>query len=884
MKKTQLLLLTLFFSVYVKAQLISDTAITGNMNRMFLKTKELAKNRSKELFGVFDKPLTADEKQALTFLFAYMPLSDLADYNGQFFLDNAKMALKAKSEMTWGKTIPEYVFLHFVLPLRVNNENLDSFRIVMYDELKKRVQGLPMKEAAMEVNHWCHEKVTYKAADERTSSPLSTVRYSLGRCGEESTFTVSALRMVGIPARQVYTPRWAHMDDNHAWVEIWIDGKWYFIGACEPDVELNMGWFANPAARAMLVHTRAYGKYYGDEPAILNEKRYSELNLIGNYAPTKYFTVKVVDSVGKPVSKAKVEYQVMNYSEFYALTKNYTDTFGYTGFRTGLGDLFVWADKNDAFGYKKITVDNTDTVTILIKKNNAASAPLEFELVPPVERSVAIAPQEGVTENNKRLHYEDSLRTVYWNTFKDTAWVVQFAGENNIDKDTALAVIIKSFGNWKEITSFIKTTPAAMRTWAMRMLTVITEKDLRDTKASILADHLKYAFKYDKGLAAADPVLFSQYVMTGRIANEMMIGWRSFLQQKFDTAFARKAKSDISVITKWITDNITVDNISNMHSRAPLTPEGVYNLKVADEKSRNIFFVALCRSLNIPARLNPETLDPQYRENGEWKFETPIVAKTENNKKGYFHIVNTTPSIEPKYYYNFTVAKFKDGVYRSLQYDENKLLKDFPDKPETEPGKYLLITGNRMNDGTLLTYVDFFSVYEGKTTDVNMKICEKATDGKPWGTLDTTGVLLNGYSDNKNYKLSDLVKQNGVVIVFIDPGKEPSKHVMVDIAAVKEQFEKWGGSIVFVVPGKSKSASFRPEMFPGLPKQSIFIADSKSDDFFFRILKFQGCPLENKYPMIIYANKQCKLYYYSEGYRIGAGEQLLKEIMKEKNR
>ena len=33
---------------------------------------------------------------------------------------------------------------------------------------------------------------------------------------EESAFLVSALRSVGIPARQVYVPRWSHCGDNHA--------------------------------------------------------------------------------------------------------------------------------------------------------------------------------------------------------------------------------------------------------------------------------------------------------------------------------------------------------------------------------------------------------------------------------------------------------------------------------------------------------------------------------------------------------------------------------------------------------------------------------------------------------------------------------------------
>ena len=67
-----------------------------------------------------------------------------------------------------------------------------------------------MREAALEINHWCHEKVSYQPSDMRTSAPMSTILSARGRCGEESTFTVAALRTAGIPARQVYTPRWAH--------------------------------------------------------------------------------------------------------------------------------------------------------------------------------------------------------------------------------------------------------------------------------------------------------------------------------------------------------------------------------------------------------------------------------------------------------------------------------------------------------------------------------------------------------------------------------------------------------------------------------------------------------------------------------------------------
>lgn len=116
--------------------------------------------------------------------------------------------------MPWGKEIPDDVFRHFVLPIRVNNENLDDSRRVFYNELKDRVKNLSLHDAVLEVNHWCHEKVIYTPSDARTSSPLASVKTAYGRCGEESTFTVAALRSVGIPARQVYTPRWAHTDEQ----------------------------------------------------------------------------------------------------------------------------------------------------------------------------------------------------------------------------------------------------------------------------------------------------------------------------------------------------------------------------------------------------------------------------------------------------------------------------------------------------------------------------------------------------------------------------------------------------------------------------------------------------------------------------------------------
>ncbi len=557
-----LLILFSFSGTIANAQLINDSKTLADIRIMLEKQQELAKGRSHQLFDIYKTPLSNDEKQSLEYLYAYMPLSDLADYDGTFFLDQVKVALKARSEMAWGQKIPEDVFLHFVLPLRVNNENLDQFRVVMYDEIKNRISGMNMHDAALEVNHWCHEKVTYRGSDDRTSSPLASVKTSFGRCGEESTFTVTALRTIGIPARQVYTPRWAHSDDNHAWVEVWVDGKWYFMGACEPEPDLNMGWFAEPARRAMLVHTRAYGAYHGNEPVIDNEERFAELNLIQNYASAKNIFVKVLSTDNKPVANANVEYQLYNYAELYPIAKGTTDQNGISSITTGLGDLLIWAYLGEKWGYKKISVDKMDSVTVVITDKHPTGSTESFDFIPPVEKNPlpSTVTQKDREHNTFRLQHEDSIRTVYMSTFKDSAWVSAFAKEQGFSAERLQPIFSKSYGNWKEISDFISGTPGAQKEWAILMLEVISEKDIRDTKAEILNDHMTNSLNYFNPDSKYDSAFFAEYVMNGRISNEMMLPWRGFLQKQFPDDFIKQFKSDVNILVDWIKTNIKIDN------------------------------------------------------------------------------------------------------------------------------------------------------------------------------------------------------------------------------------------------------------------------------------------------------------------------------------
>ncbi|MCW0481416.1 transglutaminase-like domain-containing protein [Gaoshiqia sediminis] len=848
--------------------LISNSERLADIQHMLEVQKQLTARASLDVWEIFKQPLTDNERQAMEFLYAYMPLSDLADYPADFFLANVRKSLQARDEMAWGKDIPEDVFLHFVLPVRINNENLDSFRIVMYDEIKARVEGMDIEQAALEVNHWCHEKVVYRGTDERTSAPLSTIRKAFGRCGEESTFTVSALRAAGIPARQVYTPRWAHSDDNHAWVEVWVNGVWKFMGACEPDARLNMGWFTEPARRTLLVHTRAYGKYFGDEDVVVNEDRFSELNLTSNYAPVKRIIVEVKDAHGQPVTDAKVEFQLYNYAEYYPIATQYTNIAGQASISMGLGEIVVWASRDEQFAFQKISISDTDTVKLTLERPVLNGQSFEFDFVPPhlVKDTLTITQAEKEL-NERRLTVEDSIRSCYTATFKDETWSRQLAVELGLPEEDVVRAIQLSYGNWPELETYFREN--ASEKHVVALLKGISEKDFSDTKASILASHLKNT--EDTGRYPDD--IFLKYVLAPRVRNEMLLDWRPAMQHAF-AELKNQIESDPQVLTNWMKENIHLDEIANKHSRAPLSPAAVYKLRVADTPSRNIFFVSVCRALGIASRLNPATLEPEFYADGEWfraAFSESIQAQPEIGK---LVLKNGTNTIEPQYYIHFTIGKLIEGNYRTLEYDFAAKISDFEVPLTLETGDYCLVTGNRLEDGTVLSSTEFFTVHAEQTHALTVTLRQSANVPEPIAKLNFSGlrILQNGAT----VTLEQLVDGKSLVLALLDPDKEPSKHILNDLADYVSHFETWSGQFLFVAAADRQQLGAVLDSYR-LPANQLRGFDP-DDNLLHELMNLFGEEVKNKLPLVLLTDSDGNVYLFSSGYKIGIGEQLLKII------
>ncbi|MFN8209229.1 MAG: transglutaminase domain-containing protein [Bacteroidales bacterium] len=853
--------------------LIKDRKYRNEISGSFQKQQELASHRQNELFGLLSGNLSLEEKEALEFLYAYLPLSDLADYDGNYYLSQVRASLEARKDIPWVKNLPEDIFLHYVLPVRVNNENLDTFRTAMYKEIRERVRGLNMREAALEINHWCHKKVNYRGSDGRTSSPLATMKTSFGRCGEESVFTVAALRTAGIPARQVYTPRWAHTDDNHAWVEVWIDGSWYFMGACEPEPDLNMGWFAEPSRRCMLVHTRSFGKYSGDEQVLHAMPGFSELNLISHYAPSKTITIIVTDTTGNPVPEARVDYGLYNYCEFYPLTTNSTDTLGQSFFTTGLGDLLVWASKGNAYGFSKVAVQSTDSLRISITTNHPEAYSLQLDLVPPVQPEHRPVIADGQEQNKIRFQREDSIRNSYISTFKDSAWAKGLALRLHLDPDSTQSVILRSHGNWNEIAGFLEKNTPDHSAWVLGFLYSISDKDLRDCPAEVLSDHLLAGLKSKGDLRNTDAGFFTNYILSPRIELEGLRAWRAFLQNKFMGQFKLDAQQDISILVNWTRDSIRIDEGNNLFSRCALTPQGVYELRVSDARSRNIFFVALCRSLEIPARINPVNGVPQYFRNNRWNdvlFEPITKSKP---AKGYILFKNATAGMDPRYYLNFTLGHLENGVFRTLELEEGKGISGFKEKTEVDAGSYRLVTGNRITGGAVLSELSFFDVKAGETVVVPVKVRSAEAQIRNLGKLNLSGITAAAGGSSALCK----APLKGSVLIWMDPGSEPAKHILYDLAPFKKQFDSWGGSFFFLLPEDKVTVPINNQ-FKDLPITSITSSD-KEYMLLSELEKICKQELKSRLPVVIVCTSAGEVIYLSQGYVIGIGEQLESVIM-----
>ena len=856
----------LLFSGLTVAQRITETPQLTKDFQTRMKQSEGTDN-----FRIFnDSSLTGDRLAAMKFLYAYMSLPDMADYSPEFYLANVDASLKAMEEMSWGKDIPQREFLHFVLPVRVNNEALDSSRMVFYEELRDRVKNLSAKEAILETNHWCHEKVSYAPSDGRTSPPLSTLSQALGRCGEESTFTVAALRSIGIPARQVYSTRWAHTDDNHAWVEAFADGQWYFMGACEPEPVLDLGWFNEPASRGVLMKTDVIGNYYGDEEVLNREEIMTSINVTPKYAKTGTVNVNVVDASGNPVENARVYFCIYNYAEFFPAVMKTSDKEGKASLMTGQGDIVVWATDGDNFGFVKANSSDSTPVTLVMDKNKDYQGEFLISLTP-AQPSALIppVPEDMKAANNLRLAYEDSVRKSYISTFATPETAEKIAQKLKVDPSKLSKILTESRGNHAMIESLLGEVDPSLREDAVNLLLAVSEKDRRDIPAEVIIDNIVNTPDYP------DSVLRVDYMLNPRVDTEALVPYKSFFKTNVPAELAEVFVSDPEQLVKWTKDNIEVTDRWNPKGHR-MSPVAVWQQRVASPLSRDIFFVAMARSLGIPSRIDPVTRNTQYiGKDGKWKdarFEEKV-DKAGGKGKIQIEYEPTGRIKDPLYYSQFSIIKLNDGMPVQLEFKENDMVSTINARNEDlDEGQYMILGGQRMADGSVLAEGNIFTLGSGESIKVPLVIPQDSTQVQVIGSLNAE-KLYHDLALNEDKSLISTTGRGYYILGIVRPNHEPSSHTLNDISALKEEFEKWPGKIMVLFPSAEEASRFDSNLFPNLPSNMVLGTDVDGA-INAELIESLDLPATSS-PIFVIADTFNRVVFVSTGYTIGLGDRLL---------
>ena len=669
-------------------------------------------------------------------------------------------------------------------------------------------------------------------------------------------------------------------------MEAWADGQWHFIGACEPEPVLDLGWFNAPASRAMLMHTKVFGRYDGPEEVVLESPNYTEVNLIDHYATTARADFRVVNATGKPVEGARVDFCIYNYAEFYPAVSKYTDADGRTFLSSGLGDLLVWASKDGAYGYAKCSFGKDKEVTVTLGQVPEKDA---FDIVPPPEdvRLPEVTPAQRA-ENDRRFAYEDSLRHAYEATFPTHEEALAFTQEHGYGHHMVFP-IEWSRGNWRTIEAFMSMADDHER--VEHLFLTLSRKDFHDITLPILMD------SYNDRDAILGP----------RVENEFLSPYKS-LFKPYGQLDDLITPQDVET---YVRSNITVLDDPKAWS-IPMSPFGVFETEMADPRSRDIFFVALARYRGIDAQKDPVTGKVQYRIDKEWldvDFDGagPAVAAP----KGTLRLSYTPDKVvdNPKYYSHFSLSKIENGRPHLLEFDEEEVdmgggmdwahvfKKGYP----LEEGRYLLVSGNRLSSGTVPVSMVFFDVVAGKETVCDLVLRASENEVPVIGSFDAetkfTPVTLAKTEDgdvlsNEAKEPASLLSACGrghYALAILEPGKEPTNHVLRDLAAAREKLEAWGRPIVLLCSSDAAMHRLQVEMSEGrygtLPSTIVLGLDAggsvqKGIEQGMKVGPAGKAGAPTRLPLVILADSFNRVFFLSEGYTIGLGDQLAATVAK----
>jgi len=753
------------------------------------------------------------EHDAAEWILAWLPLSDLVELDLPLLREHVELAAESYRLAPWQGELPRDLWLRFVVPHRVSQEPAQRWRSAIRDELWPRVKDAPTMElAALAVNRWCREQATFKSTSGRDQGPLTTIARGIGRCEEEMILTICALRAVGIPARSCATPYWSFTDNNHAWVETWADGRWWYLGGCEPDRCLNRAWFTQSASRTGFVRSVGYGEFDpSPEPLYRAEDGSTLVNTTAVYTDPIYVTATLGGRFAD-ADEPDIRVNVLNFGSLRPVAKFASgETIalgpGEYAFTAGSEEELLLEVAGGRSGEEiAITLDETDLYDLdaspgfwLRYPESDARPARDEDLVSDEEderlkRAIARADGDRV-----KLRTPDEAERALLDTLPDDQRErFEAALELPFERASTLFLLLESYPE------------GAGRENLLAFLDACDDKDLLELGGEGVRSHIDGARAVRRrletaGLAFPDSI-YAQGILPCRIAREPGDPWRDALPL---LPLGPDAQGSLQAILDAWAERTELAEVGFFG--APLNPAQSWNLGLGSKRDLQVGLVGLLRRNGIPARWRHGRVEAWL---GEWltldaeagHVIEPEGEDGEESGSGRVDIVITRggePYPAAESYRHFNVARPEDGWLASPWWDPRQ------GEQQWDAGDFVLCSANRVPGGSIYGRLRGFTVKPGESTRVELPV-DLGPGWNPEGIftkdLPRPHVLdvLHSMQENTGGGRAALssIHEREDCLIFVYEAGEPATRMLDALVKVRDRLRNAGVTMLLVAAGE----------------------------------------------------------------------------------
>ncbi len=779
----------------LQGALLPGGANTGLSQDLELRVqKNLDRHLDGERIGAWLKSLPKGSlrEEAATWILAWLPLSDCAALDLPMLREHVEGAVRTYSEAPWGDTIPRDLWLHFVVPHRVSQEPAQAWREEFRAQIWPRVKDAESMElAALAVTRWCREQATFKSTSGRDMGPLTTVARGIGRCEEEMILNICALRSVGIPARACSTPYWSFTDNNHAWVEVWADGRWWFLGGCEPGNCLNNAWFAGSARRTGFVRSVGYGEFDpSPEPLYRVEDGSTIINSTAVYTDPIHVTVHLDAEWAGP--DTWIYANVLNFGSMRAIAKMKPGATidlgpGEYAFTAGDGEELLLQVAGGPSGEAiELRLDGEDRYDLdaspgfwLRYPESAARPARNLELVTDAQNASMnrrIASREG--DRNK-------LRTPSATEQK----IIDALPE--LEATRFQSVLAKPFTHVSTLVELLGRYADGDRRGALlTFLTAADDKDLLELSGSALRSHLDGALRARslQGMQIPDEV-FAQGLLACRVEREPGGAWRDGIEVIALGGETPRETLDLLLATWAERTRETVGGLFGSR----LNPAQTWQLGMGTPSDLKVGLVGFLRCQGFPARYSHGKVEAWVED---WLVLDAVDGKVIDpggeggGSKGELELAFTRGGqvhAGAESYKNFNVSRLKAGYLQTPWWDPAL------GQQEWDTGPHILCSVNRVPGGSVYGRLRRFEVKAGETTQVKLPL----DIGPGWdpGTRFFSGPAPESFARN----LAEANRSvEGDQLIFMAQAGEPCDRMLTSMAGIAPRLSARGVSLRFL--------------------------------------------------------------------------------------